>query len=154
MMRRARPDESAILTALAMRSKAHWGYSAAQLDSWRAHLCVAPALIESGAVYVFDRGGVVEGFYALVREGAGWRLEHLWVLPESMRRGIGRTLLRHALAAARQAGARAILIDADPAAEAFYLACGAARTGLVPGPIPGQPERQRPQLSLSVETAL
>ena len=67
-----------------------------------------------------------------------------------MRRGIGRALLAHAAGTARAGGDSAILIDADPNAEAFYLACGAARGGSVAAPIASEPERVRHQLSLQV----
>jgi len=59
---------------------------------------------------------------------------------------IGRELLNHALARAAQGGASEVTVDADPNAESFYLACGGTRRGEVPAPIPGQPERVRPQL--------
>ena len=43
-------------------------------------------------------------------------------------------------------GASSVTVDADPNAETFYLACGAARCGEVPAPVPGQSERVRPRL--------
>jgi hypothetical protein len=45
-------------------------------------------------------------------------------------------------------GASGLLIDADPNAELFYIACGATRFGEIPAPITGQPDRVRPQLEL------
>lgn len=40
-------------------------------------------------------------------------------------------------------------VDADPNAESFYLESGAVRRGVVPAPIPGEPERVRPQLAFN-----
>ena len=57
-------------------------------------------------------------------------LDHLWILPEAMGRGIGRTLFRHALTQARRLGCRAVQIEADPNAEGFYVRMGARRTGV------------------------
>jgi len=77
-------------------------------------------------------------------------MRNLWVAPEHMRQGFGRALLFHALQTAALGGASFIHIDADPNAESFYVACGAARIGEVPAPIAGQPNRIRPQLMLAV----
>jgi hypothetical protein len=67
-------------------------------------------------------------------------------------RGIRRALLAHAVNTACLAGASSIVIDADPNAEPFYVACGAVRQGIVAAPIAGDPARVRPQLSLRVAT--
>ena len=67
--------------------------------------------------------------------------------PQLMDRGIGRALVAHALETAARGGASAVIVDADPNAEGFYLACGGVRCGEVPAPIPGEPGRVRPQLA-------
>ena len=153
-IRHALPAEAAQLTALARRSKAYWGYAEVQLDAWRDELSITPALVEAAHVFVCESDGDIAAFYALLREGERWQLGHLWVLPEQMGRGIGRALLRHAATEAFDGGAREVLVDADPYAEAFYLACGAERDGEVAAPIAGQPRRRRPQLRLPVAAAL
>ena len=56
----------------------------------------------------------------------------LWIEPTHMRRGVGRRLWDHAMAAARAIGFTAVLIDAEPHAEGFYVAMGAERIGAVP----------------------
>jgi GNAT superfamily N-acetyltransferase len=153
-IRHALPAEAATLTALARSSKAYWGYDEVQLDAWRADLAITPALIEAAHVFVCETDGDIGAFYALVRHGEYWQLDHLWVLPAQMGRGIGRALLHHAASEAFEGGAREVLVDADPYAEAFYLACGAERAGDIEAPIPGQPQRRRPQLRLPVAVAL
>ena len=81
-------------------------------------------------------------------DSSPWELEHLWVHPDWLRRGIGRALLaRHG--SGRREGEAALLIDADPHAEAFYLAAGAQRVGAVAAPIAGQPDRVLPRLLLA-----
>ena len=72
------------------------------------------------------------------------RLEHLWVQPDSMGKGVGRALLQHAQGQAKTA----LLIDSDPHAEAFYIACGARRVARIPAPIPQQPDRFLPRMEL------
>ncbi len=56
-------------------------------------------------------------------------LLHLWVLPEAMGRGVGRSLFSHALERARILGFRELEIESDPNAEGFYQRMGAHRVG-------------------------
>lgn len=139
--------EASVLSSLVMRAKAHWGYSAETLERWRAELAVSPAHVRECPTFVAVVGGEIMGFYSLRPSQSAWELDNLWVLPEFMHQGIGRALLSHALATAASGGVREITVDADPNAESFYLKCGAIRRGIVPAPIPGQPERVRPQLA-------
>ena len=149
-IRRARASEASALSALALAAKQHWSYAPEDIERWRPLLTVTADDLAARPAFVAELESEVGGFYLLVPKGATWELEHLWVSPQFMRRGIGRALLAHAALTARVGGASAILIDADPNAEAFYLACGAARVGSVAAPIPNNPERVRPQLSLQV----
>jgi GNAT superfamily N-acetyltransferase len=156
--RRARPDEAPLLSQIAAAAKAHWGYPAEVLAGWRAELTISADDVASMDIVVAARDGEVLGFYALavgVALGLGLgpsqaSLEHLWVDPGHMRRGVGRFLVEHAVAAAGAGGATSVLIDADPNAERFYLGLGAERIGDIPAPILGDPGRVRPQLVMRV----
>ena len=65
-------------------------------------------------------------------------LEHLWVLPEAMGRGIGRALFSHAVQRAKALGVQAIRIESDPYAEKFYERMGARRVGENRSEVDGQ----------------
>jgi GNAT superfamily N-acetyltransferase len=146
LIRRAVEHEASALSAIAMAAKAHWPYTAAQLEAWRGDLTIAAELIASSPIFVAELKGEIAGFYSLSEEAGIWSLEHLWVAPGCMRRGLGRALLSHAVEFAAQSGAAVLAIDADPYAEPFYIACGARRVGAIAAPIEGQPARERPQL--------
>jgi len=148
--RKARPDEAESLTRLVMEAKAHWGYSAEQLEAWRPTLAVTAEQLRSQPAFVLEGASVV-GFYSLRVVDGTCELENLWVVPSEVGRGYGRKLLVHAANVARSMGLREILIDADPNAENFYVHCGASITGAVPAPIEEQPGRTRPQLRFSTE---
>jgi ribosomal protein S18 acetylase RimI-like enzyme len=149
-IRRARESEAAALSALAVVSKQYWGYSPQDIDQWRPLLAVSSHDIASKPTFVAEVETEVVGFYLLVPKPQAWDLDHLWVSPKFARRGIGRALLVHAANSARLAGVSTIVIDADPNAEPFYVACGAFRQAIVAAPITGNPARFRPQLSLQV----
>ena len=145
-IRNAFPDEADTLSALALAAKAHWGYSAETVATWTRELSVSVDDIASKPTFVAEVEGQIAGFYCLRPSSRAWEFDHLWVRPSFMRRGIGRALVTHALEAAARNGAASVIVDADPNAEVFYLACGATRFGAIPAPIPGQPGRVRPQL--------
>ena len=127
-IRAARPDEADLLTEIACRSKAHWGYSREQIAAWRpAFLTVTADYItrHSPVVAEDDVCGVV-AFAALEQGARGAVLEHLWVLPEFMGRGIGSRLFRHIARLASE-----FTFTSDPQADGFYRKLGARIIGAV-----------------------
>jgi GNAT superfamily N-acetyltransferase len=142
VLRRARADEVDGLSALARRSKAHWGYDADFIDACRPELTVRPADVEGHrlTVAVTRTTDVVVGFYGLVgatNEEA--ELSWLFVEPGAIGSGIGRLLFDDAVRVARQAGLARFRIEADPGAAPFYEHVGATRTGTAPShSIPGR----------------
>ena len=94
---RARPDEAATLTEIAFAAKRHWGYPEQWIQSWTQTLTIRPAFILENETYTARLDGHPVGFHAVLREQDRMRLEHLWVLPASMRRGVGRALFAHAV---------------------------------------------------------
>jgi molybdenum cofactor cytidylyltransferase len=146
-IRPAQGHEAEALSALALKAKAYWGYPAETIELWKQDLTVSIHTITSRPTFVAVLGDEIVGFHSLSPSHQSWKLDHLWVLPQFMDRGIGRALVAHALETAARGGASSVTVDADPNAESFYLACGAARCGEVPAPIPGEPRRVRPQLA-------
>jgi GNAT superfamily N-acetyltransferase len=147
-LRPARPDEGPALTELCLRSNAIWGYDAAFMQACRNELAVTPAAIISSRVQVAEVDGRLAGVAEVKSEGDVAQLEKLFVEPTMLRTGTGRQLLDWAKATARAAGARAMLIEADPDAAPFYRRMGAVDDGVVPsGSIPG---RFIPRLNLSL----
>ncbi len=139
--RPARPSEVAAINDLAFRAKAHWGYSAAQMEAWRADLTIAPSLIARQQVVVALNNGTLSGVVAIDGDSGVWRLEHLWVEPAAFGQGTGRALLDSACVLARRLHADTLTIDADPNAGGFYRACGAQQVGEIPAPITGNESR-------------
>jgi hypothetical protein len=74
----------------------------------------------------------VVGFYLLAGGPPEAELAQMFVEPSHIGAGVGRTLWANAVETAAALGVERITIDADPHAEAFYLAMGAVRVGEVP----------------------
>ena len=51
-IRPAVESEAQLLSALVMRAKAHWGYSAEQLERWRPQLTVSPSDIFAKPTFI------------------------------------------------------------------------------------------------------
>ncbi|PYM29665.1 MAG: GNAT family N-acetyltransferase [Candidatus Rokuibacteriota bacterium] len=131
-MRRARPSDAAALTRIAHASKRHWRYPEEWIALWREALTVTPWVVERAPVYCAEEGGAVVGFYALSGRAPAMELEHCWVLPARIGRGIGARLLEHAAATGRAARASTLSIASDPFAVGFYRRMGARPAGTVP----------------------
>jgi len=130
--RPARPEEADALSALALRSKAHWGYDAEFLEACRSELTFGADFIDSGEVRLVENGGGPIGFYSLVPWNSDVELGHLFVDPDYVRQGIGRLLWEDAVRRAVVLGYDRLIIESDPNAEDFYLKLGAERIGEVP----------------------
>jgi GNAT superfamily N-acetyltransferase len=128
-MRRARPADAARLTRIAHAAKAYWRYPAAWLRLWRADLTVTPAFIADHPVYCATRGAAIVGFYAVSGSRTTRELDHMWVHPRHVGRGIGRVLFADLVRRLRRLGVRRLQIVSDPHAEGFYRHMGATRVG-------------------------
>ncbi|WP_149083611.1 MULTISPECIES: GNAT family N-acetyltransferase [Microbacterium] len=138
-IRQGRADDAAAVSALALRSKAVWGYSAAFLAACRQELTFTSEQCSSPGMRLAERHDSVIGFALIETGGADPELSALFVDPEHMRDGVGSALLIDALDSARDLHLERLILDADPGAEPFYLRHGARRVGEAPsGSIPGR----------------
>ncbi|MFK7939034.1 MAG: GNAT family N-acetyltransferase [Roseovarius sp.] len=143
-LRPATDDDCTALTALATRSKAHWGYDAAFMQACQDELAVTPDQINDHMIVAVQQGRIT-GFACLEWRHGQTELGAMYVDPDVIGSGVGRCLFEWCVDHARAAGATALLIDADPNAEPFYVRLGATRIGVSPSEsIPG---RMLPQLT-------
>jgi GNAT superfamily N-acetyltransferase len=130
-----------LLTTLALRSKAHWGYSDQFITACREELTYTPEQLEApqifGHVCLSDELPVA--FYVLEKTAVDVaELDALFVEPDYIGKGIGTMLITHAKEQAEKLGIERIVIQGDPNAQPFYAAiggvpCGTRASGSVPG---------------------
>lgn len=152
-IRHAGEGDAVRLTEIAHAAKRHWGYPEAWIAAWRDPLTLTPEYLAKQHVRLAELDGTTAGFYALRKNRDFAELEHLWVDPAFMGRGLGRKLMACAVEVCRSEGIGRIEIDSDPYAESFYVHLGARRTGKTPAPAEGDPERYLPRLTLDVGLA-
>ena len=131
-LRPADPSEAALLTDLIFRSKAVWGYDADFMKKCRAELTLTPDDIRTQQIIVAVRDGAVIGMAQVALHGATAEIDKLFIDPDALRAGAGRLLYNWCIETARQAGASAVTVDADPEAAPFYRRMGAIDDGVVP----------------------
>jgi GNAT superfamily N-acetyltransferase len=144
-LRQGTGEDADVLTDLAHRAKAHWGYPASWMREWDAQLTILPGYVEMHHVWLAERDGAIVGMCALEDRGSRWILEHVWVEPAVHRAGIGRSLVFRALETAREHDAAAVELLSDPYATGFYERLGARHVGDVHAPMPGARDRTLPR---------
>ena len=131
-IRNARQDEAALLTDIAKRSKAYWGYDEKFMAKCQEELTVKSKNIgkDDSAHVVAEKENKVIGFYALQNiDGKEFELGALYVAAEHIKTGVGYELMAHAKNRAAALGGRTIIIQSDPNAIGFYTASGAIHVG-------------------------
>jgi len=134
-LRAARPDEAGTLSELILRSKAYWGYDEAFLAGCREDLRLRSGDVVARRTVVAERDGRVLGVATLDGDPPHGELGLLFVEPDAIGGGVGRTLYHHLLDRAGRLGFTRLTIESDPNAEAFYLAMGADRVRQAPLPV-------------------
>jgi ribosomal protein S18 acetylase RimI-like enzyme len=146
---RATADMAGTLTNIAFASKRHWGYPERWITIWTPLLTVSVQYIENHDTYVAWEAGGAVGFYAICVDKSKASLEHFWVHPESMGKGIGRRLIQHALSSCRAQQIELLVIESDPNAQGFYEKMGARQIGELFGDVEGLP-RTLPVLEITL----
>jgi len=130
--RKAKPNEANLISALAINSKAYWGYSIKFMEACKAELTHTPTeLANEDYIYnVAVKGQSIIGFYKLEDICQDTIiLEALFINPSMIGSGLGRALYEHAKQACLVKGALYIEVQSDPNAEGFYKALGLNVTG-------------------------
>ena len=148
----ATPNQAALLTEIAHASKRHWGYPESWIRAWRTPLTVLPESIATRPTAVASIDDRIVGFHQLQPLGRSLRLDHLWVLPQWTRQGVGTVLFRDACHRGASLGWSELRIVSDPNAVGFYERIGAVRTGIERDLIEGQ-IRELPVLLVPLDPA-
>jgi GNAT superfamily N-acetyltransferase len=139
---RATPELAGELTRIAVAAKRYWRYPESWIRIWMPILTITGEYLAANPTFAAWPPATERpaGFYSLIVSGLPvvW-LDHLWLDPDWIGRGLGRTLFEHATATAAALGGALLEIEAEPLAEPFYRHMGARRVGERIGEIESQP---------------
>lgn len=138
IIRRARPEDSEVLTGIAERSEAHWGCDAAFMEAFRRLYRITPELIAGSVTFVAEEDGACLGFYTLLSHDDATELEYLYLEPSCIGKGLGRLLWDHMADHCRREGIPDVQLVCGPEPKRFYEKMGAIQIGetaslVVPG---------------------
>ena len=115
---------------IACASKGYWGYDEERLRAW-ADALEYPAHREH---WVAECDGAIAAYASLLPPDDGiCELDDLWVEPAFIGRGIGTLLFARAAQRARELGADAVRLEAEPNAVGFNERLGARVAGSTTG---------------------
>ena len=137
-IQRATTTQANELTQIAFAAKRHWGYPERWIQIWSPILTITPEFIAHYETYVAILDSVSVGFFAISINDERASLEHMWVLPEYMGKGVGAELFRCMLSRCKELGAQMLEIESDPNAQGFYEHMGAIRVGQSASELDGQ----------------
>jgi GNAT superfamily N-acetyltransferase len=135
----ARPEHASKLTAVAILAKRHWGYPEVWIELWTPSLIMTAEYIKTHEIWMMMEQDEPVAYYSFNENEDGFWLDHLWVLPEHMGQGIGRSLFQHALERCKMLGVSTLKIESDPNAERFYERMGAHKVSEHKTEIQGEP---------------
>lgn len=161
MIRRADCKEHHILTEISFASKNYWNYPEEFLQIWQEELTITKKYILQNEVVVIENGQSILGYYSLAHlksalhfsnftiEAGHW-MEHLFIQPSFIGKGLGKKLFEHCLKLCRSKNISKLKILADPNAKGFYLKLGCNYIKDCPSSIEG---RTTPYLDYPVNIA-
>lgn len=127
---KAETEDSELLTTITKRSKAYWGFSEEILKEWEHLLSISKDYIEKNMVYKLVENENVIGYYSYFSiDEKTIKLDNLFILPEFIGKGFGKTLMNDFLEKANRLGIKKITLDAEPNAENFYKTFGFETVG-------------------------
>jgi GNAT superfamily N-acetyltransferase len=149
IVRKAQISEHDILTDISFSAKRYWQYPESYYDVWRDELTIKPDYIENNIVYVALYDDAIVGYYSIILVPKalwagkvfimqGYWLEHIFIRPMFMRKGIGLILIEHAKRYCRRNSIDFLFIFSDPYAKGFYEKIGAQYIDEYPSSIVGR----------------
>ncbi|MBD3581919.1 GNAT family N-acetyltransferase [Flavobacterium selenitireducens] len=134
---RAKPSDAGQLSGIAHVSKQNWGYSNEQLASWRTELTLTHDYVtHNHVVRIFFHHELI-GFYAII-DGENTELDHLWLLPQYMRKGFGSLIFADIRRTVATLGKSIFRLVAEPHAKGFYDKMNGVVIGSFESKIPGR----------------
>lgn len=149
MIRSATAQDAPILTGLSHQSKNYWDYPQEYFLIWEDELNITSEYIDEHQVFVYEVAARIIAFYSVVeleedicvadvQLEKGFWLDHMFVDPMWIGKGIGRSLFAHLGSQCMAQLIKKVRILADPHSGGFYDKMGCIYAGEYPSTIAGR----------------
>jgi len=146
---KANTKDHKALTNIAFIAKRHWKYPEEYMEKWKDELTITKNDILRNNIYVARVQDRILGFYSIAKNNEdfwagevfiqrGYWLEHIFILPEFHKKGIGSELIKHAIKKCKELKIKRLLVFVDPFARGFYEKVGAKHLYDSKSSIPGR----------------
>jgi len=126
-------DEAEVeqLSEISLAAKKYWNYPETFFDHWNDVLKISREFIASNNVWVAVHNDEILGFAAISTNEEIVELEHMWVIPKHIKKGVGKRLMKTVIEYCKNSGKAYLRIESDPNAQVFYEKMGAKLIGYV-----------------------
>ena len=122
-IRSARVADLPALNRISWLAKSHWGYPEEWMERWKPDLELKEVDLDQQQILVLMDAEQPIGFSAVENLPEHIEVNHLWLFPTYIGKGLGKRLLQQSLTKAFVSG-KPIIVDSDPNAEGFYANFG------------------------------
>ena len=126
------------LRAIAHGAEAHWGYDQAFMEKFDRVFNITPGFLVDNTVRVGKIGGKVIAFWGIKGQGMGAELEYLYVSPQHLGEGIGKSIWLDLVEWCRENQVKELTFVTSEQAVGFYEKMGARRCGEAVSEIDGR----------------
>jgi len=149
VIRPATINDSEALTKISFASKRHWNYPDEYFEIWKDELTITTLYILNNILYVAEIDAQAIGYFSLVEVkkdfwsakvlvNKGFWIDHIFVLPQYIGKGIGSKLISVLKEKCKEMKIDKVNIFADPNAKGFYDKMKAIYLGEVQSSIEGR----------------
>ncbi len=130
-LRSARADEYDILTDIATKSEAYWGYDSDYMNKFRSIYNVSEEFINNNPTIIIEKDDDIVGFYGVINDSSEVSLEYFFIEPKYIGNGYGKLLWNYLIRDCKNIGIKEFSIITSPQAKEFYIKMGAIPCGEV-----------------------
>ena len=118
-------DDVEELSAVAIRSKRHWGYSKEAMELWNQNLTITEDFVQTHTVIKATLEDEIVGFFALEEIKPTTRIAQYWIDTPYMRKGYGSVMYDYLKNYLKSKNVEKVTLVMDPNGLAFFERKGA-----------------------------
>ena len=118
-------DDVEELSAVAIRSKRHWGYSKEAMELWNQNLTITEDFVNTHTVIKATLEDEIVGFFALEEIKPTTRIAQYWIDTPYMRKGYGSVMYDYLKNYLKSKNVEKVTLVMDPNGLAFFERKGA-----------------------------